>query len=126
GASTPATYIVTYNFTNGLCSSSTTATIKINLQPTVVITSPAAVCSPNTVDITAASVTTGSTAGLTYTYYTDAAATTTLSSPNAINISGTYYIKGATASGCYDIQPVLVTINPKPTVVITNPAAVCS
>ena len=61
----------------------------------------------------------GSTSGLTYTYFTDAAATTTLSNPNAIATSGTYYIKGTTAAGCFDIQPVTVTINPFPTAAIT-------
>ena len=30
------------------------------------------------------------------------------------------------ATGCSDIKPVVVTINPKPTVAITNPAAVCA
>src|SRR5207342_753815 len=125
-ASTAGTYTVTYTFSNGTCSDNTTASITINAKPTVVITNPAAVCSPATVDITAAAVTAGSTAGLTYTYFTDAAGTIVLGTPNAVAISGTYYIKGTTASGCSDIQPVVVTINAKPTVVITNPAGVCS
>ena len=79
---------------------------------------PAAVCAPATVDITAAAVTAGSTAGFTYTYFTDAAGTIVLATPNAVAASGTYYIKGTIAAGCSDIKPVVVTINPKPTVVI--------
>ncbi|MFT3705162.1 MAG: hypothetical protein QM802_22535 [Agriterribacter sp.] len=124
--STAGTYTVTYSFTNGTCSNTTTASININAQPTVTITNPAAVCAPATVDITAAAVTAGSTGGLTYTYFTNAAATTALSNPNAVAVSGTYYIKGTTATGCYDVKPVTVTINPVPSIVITNPAAVCS
>ena len=124
--STPNTYTVTYSFSNGTCSNTTTALVTINAKPTVAITNPAAVCSPATVDITAAAITAGSTAGLTYTYFTDAAGTIALATPAAIATSGTYYIKGTTASGCSDIQPVTVTINAKPAVAITNPAAVCS
>ena len=101
-------------------------TVTINPLPTVTITNPAAVCSPSTVDLTASGITTGGTAGLTYTYFTNSAATTALTSPNAVSASGTYYIKGITASGCSVVQPVTVTINPLPTVTITNPAAVLS
>ena len=103
-------------------------TVTVNPTPTVVIIDPAPVCDPATVDLTAAAVTAGSTSGLTYTYYTDAAGTTTLANPNAVAISGTYYIKGtAAATGCSDvIKPVTVVINPLPILVINNPAAVCA
>ncbi len=108
------------------CSDIQPVTVTINPAPTVVITNPAAVCAPGTVDLTAAAVTAGSTAGLTFTYFTDAAGTIALATPNAVAASGTYYIRGTAASGCSDIQPVAVTINPAPTVLITNPAAVCA
>lgn len=86
--------------------------ITILANPTVVITNPAAVCSPSKVDITLPAVTAGSTPGLTYTYFTDAAGTTVLSNPSAIALGGTYYIKATNpGTSCYEIKPVTVTIN---------------
>ncbi|MBM6497845.1 hypothetical protein H9X54_000725, partial [Flavobacterium macrobrachii] len=90
----------------------------------LVITNPPAVCSPSTVDLTLASVTAGSSAG-TLSYWTNAAGTTVLNNPNAVTSSGTYYIR-LTNGSCSTIQPVVVTINPSSTLVITNPPAVCS
>ena len=119
------TYYIRGSTASG-CSDIQPVTITINPAPTVVINNPAAVCAPATVDITAAAITVGSTAGLTFTYFSDAAGTIALALPNAVAASGTYYIRGTTAAGCSDIQPVVVTINPAPTVVITNPAAVCT
>jgi len=107
------------------CSVIKPVTVTVNPTPTLVISDPLAVCSPSTVDLTAAAITAGSTAGLTYTYFTDAAGTLTYATPTTA-AAGTYYIKGSTAAGCSDIKPVTVTVNPTPTVVITDPLAVCS
>ncbi len=124
--STAGTYTVTYSFSNGICSNTTTGDITITLLPLIVITNPAAVCAPASIDLTDIAVTAGSASGLTYSYYQDAAGTILLSNPTAVTVSNTYYIKGTAVSGCSDIKPVVVTVNPKPVVVTTDPAAVCA
>jgi hypothetical protein len=46
----------------------------------------------------------GSDAGLNYTYWTDASATTVLANPNALVTGGTYYIRATSAAGCTIIK----------------------
>jgi subtilisin-like proprotein convertase family protein len=91
-----------------------------------VVTNPAAVCAPNTVDVTAAAVTAGTTSGTTFTYWTNAAGTVTLTTPAAVAASGTYYIKATYGSADnYWIKPVVVTINPLPTPSVGGAENVC-
>jgi hypothetical protein len=123
-----ATTVYTATSTNTVttCATNATVSVVVNALPTVVAVNPAAVCSPSTVDLTAAAVTTGSDTGLTFTYWTNVGATTALTSPSAVATSGTYYIKGTNANGCSVIVPVTVTVNPLPVLTITDPATVCS
>ena len=99
--------------------------VHINSLPTVATLAPAAVCSPSIIDLTASAVTTGSDTGLTYTYWTNAGATTALTNSTAVATSGTYYIKGTNANGCSSVASVIVTVNPLPTVTTLAPATVC-
>jgi len=108
-----------------LCSQAQTGavTVMVNPLPSVIITNPPAVCSL-TVDLTNATITVGSTVGLTYTYWINIGATTPLINDTAVR-AGTYYIKGTTAEGCIDIKAVAVTVNPLPTATIGGTTSVC-
>ncbi len=95
--------------TSGTCPlNSSPASLNVNAQPSLVITNPATVCAPSTVDLTAGAVTAGSNlAGGTLSYWNDIAFTSPLINPNAVSVSGTYYIRVATSPICYDIKPVV-------------------
>jgi gliding motility-associated-like protein len=121
---TSGTYYIQTTTAAG-CSDIKPVTVTITLTPIIAIVTPASVCFPSTVDLTAAAVTAGSTNLGTMTYWTDAAATIALATPTAVASSGTYYIRSGTGS-CFDIKPVTVTINPKPVILISNPVGVCS
>ncbi len=97
------------------CTSDSSAEVIISTpgRPDIIITDPPAVCSPATVDLTDPAIKTGSTTGLTYTYWTDAEAKVAYNTPESA-VSGRYYIKGTTVSGFFDIKPVIVTIDQRP------------
>ena len=99
--------------------------LTINAQPVLTVNHPAVVCHPNTIDLTAAGITAGSTADLQLAYFTDAAATIVLANPAAIAVSGTYYIKGTNAvTGCSIIAPVVVQFVDRPEVIAVHPDCV--
>jgi hypothetical protein len=78
-----------------------------------VVNTPILICAGGTADLTAASVTSGSMGGLSFTYFTDAAATIAVGVPTAVG-TGTYYIK-ATNGSCSIVLPVVVGLHPAPT-----------
>ena len=111
------TYYVAEGKTNACIGPKKEIVVNINSKPTLSITNPLPICAPATsLDLTASSITAGSSTGLTYTYWTDLAATIPYSDYTTA-IPGTYYIKGTNASDCYEVKPVVVT---KSTVVLTE------
>lgn len=127
--SSSAVGIYTYNLVSVADSSLTScsqlqsgsAVITVNPLPTLIVTNPAQICFPNTVNIT--NTTSGSSVGLTYGYWNDNATTIAVVNPTAISTSGTYFIKGTDANGCFNIKPVVVKINPLPTGTISGPTS---
>jgi gliding motility-associated-like protein len=108
--------VFTFEVTNSSgCTSTESAPVVISTPgvSVLVITDLLPVCSPSTVDITNSSITAGSTPGLIYTYWTDSKATLPYSTPTAA-VAGTYYIKGTTVSGYFNIKPVVVIIDSLP------------
>ena len=116
------TYSLSITDANTCTSEVGIGTVSVNPLPTLTITNPTAICAPGTVDLTATSITAGSTASLTYTYFTNAAATTSLANANTISTTGAYYIKGTTALNCSAIKAVNATVNPIPTFNLTSPS----
>jgi gliding motility-associated-like protein len=107
--------IYAFKITNSYgCISVTSASVSISPQPTfvpkVIVTNPAPVCAPATVNLNDATLTLGSTKGLTYTYWVNPEATVPYLTPITAG-SGTYYINGTTESGCSAIEAVIVTVN---------------
>ncbi len=120
------TYYIQGGTTDGCYTDIKPVNVTIYPEVNVVITDPDPVCTPATVNLTNAAITSGSTSGLTFSYWTDAAATSPLTNYTTVATSGTYYIKGETTTGCYDIQPVYVTINTTPEVTTSNTKTICS
>ena len=106
------------------CTDTALVRVSINMLPTVLVADPASVCSPSTINLTAAFVTAGSTAGLNYSYWRDAANTVAVPNAGAVP-SGLYYIKGTDANGCFDSRPVTVIVYALPVVNAGRDTAIC-
>ena len=91
------------------CYSIQPVTVTINTTPTLVVNNPAPVCAPGTLNLTLPAITSGSSAGLTLTFWTDAAATIPYATPATAD-DNTYYIKGTSASGCSVVKPVVASV----------------
>jgi gliding motility-associated-like protein len=121
---TPFTCFVTM-FGTSLCTDSLTTTVTVGATPTLTITDPAVKCASDSVNLTLASVTLGSTPNLTYSYWKDNLATIPLTNQTAVKTAATYYIKGEKSATCKDVQPVHVVFNPLPTASISGTTSVC-
>jgi gliding motility-associated-like protein len=118
GAGMTGTYTVTVTAAGG-CTFEASTSVTVLPLPVISITNPPPGCAPGTADITAPSVTAGSSPGLGWSYHADAQAETVYATPGEAT-AGTWYIRGTSVDGCQDIKPVEVTINPLPRVSITS------
>jgi gliding motility-associated-like protein len=112
----PGTYSFTVTNAQG-CTSLSSSSFEINSligTPLLVINNPAPVCTPSTVDLTAQEITSGSSVGLTFTYWTDAACSIPFINYHSAP-AGTYYIKGTTTEAISLIKPVIVRVYSVPT-----------
>jgi hypothetical protein len=110
-----------------------TVNLVVNQTPNLVITDPAAVCSPATVDITAGAVTTGSTlpSGTTLTYYlnNNGSLGSQITSSAAQSLgAGTYWIKATTNTtpACSDQKQVVVRVNQTPAAPVLSKVDNCN
>jgi gliding motility-associated-like protein len=102
------------------CTETHTVVINIKDPPRINVTDPAPVCSPGTMDLTAAAVTAGSDPGLVYSYWKDTLATILLTNPAAVNKAGKYFIKGVNTTGCTSVVAVVADISIPPLIVIND------
>ena len=113
---------VSYTNSNGCVQ---TIEITVNSFPNLIITNPLETCN-TAVDITKSDYVLGSDSGLNFTYFSDANATISLPNANTIAISGTYYIKGTNANGCFIVKPIVVKINPIPVLELNPSFTICA
>ena len=101
-------HTIHYSFSNGQCTIDAVKTIDVVTEPKIVTHNLfLKSCSGTTADLTQASVTAGSTQGLTFTYWADSLASTSIIDPQTVT-AGLYYIKGALSGKCYNVKPVVV------------------
>jgi len=80
-------------------------------------------CAGTGVDLTAASITAGSSPNLALSYWKDSSGLNYLDQPDNISADGTYYIKAVSPEGCTNISPVTV-IQIDADLTVTNPPPV--
>ena len=85
------------------------ASVKVTVieKPKLIITNPVIVNSGGSADLTLPQITSGSDAGLSFSYWYDSGAKIPLSSPRT-TVKGEYFIKGISEKGCINILPITV------------------
>ena len=106
--------------TNGTgCADTALVTVAITPKPNLGPDRSISVCSGIQLNLATQFTTTGLTSSWTL-------AGIPFTSPGSVTTAGIYQLIAANGSGCSDTALITVTINPKPIIVITNPAPVCS
>ena len=92
----------------------------------LVIHSPAPVCFPSTINLEDPQITRGSNLdGVELTYWEDSQASSSLANHTSVTLSGTYYIKATNQDHESMVLPVVVVINPIPSMTSVPDQAIC-
>ncbi|QQL49477.1 T9SS type B sorting domain-containing protein [Mucilaginibacter ginkgonis] len=109
------------------CTASFNATVHKIDEPFIYQLQPnATVCESDGADLTDPKYFTGSSAGLTYKYYVDAAENTAIRNPQKIKTSGRYYVRATNSYGCTDLQFIDINVIPAPSNAPIIADAVCA
>ena len=92
--------------------SSSTLAVTLKSEVILVTNNPDPVCPPQTIDLSAASVTQGSEDGLTFRYFADRYSKELLPDYKAVSQDGTYYIVATNQGGCSALDSVEVVFTP--------------
>ena len=114
-------YIKAVN-TNG-CSVIKSIFVEIYPLPVLQLKNPEPVCYPATIDLTDSKLYTGTTAGVTFTFY-DINTGETLTNPKAVSKTGTYMVNIKNVNDCGVARKINVIVNPSPKLVINQPKKV--
>ena len=102
------------------CSNTSPVELKYYDPPSIVVTNPAPVPYPGTIDLSSTYV---KQPGYNYSFYKDAKATIPVEDYQKIGTTGRYYIKAISATGCEKIVSVVISITPPDPYSILAPTA---
>jgi hypothetical protein len=86
----------------------------------------AVACLPTVVNLSdTALILSGTSSKLTYSYFSDINATVKVGTPNAVNTSGTYYIRATDTLGCSIAKPIVVSVAKQPTAPVVSAGVAC-
>ena len=122
--STAGTYNVTVTFAGG-CTGTASTVVTINSNATVTVSSNSPICEGQTLNLTSLPA-----GGTNYSWTGPNGFTSTVQDPSiassATTDAGTYFVTVTLTGGCTGTGQTVVTINPNPTVTVSNNGPVCA
>jgi hypothetical protein len=95
-------------------------------KPILNIKSSATACLPLVVNLSDTSlILSGTTSKLTYSYFSDINATIKVGAPNAVNTSGTYFIRATDTLGCSIAKPITINVAKQPATPVVSAGVAC-
>lgn len=95
-------------------------------KPVLNVKASATACLPQVVNLTDTSfILAGTTAKMTFGYFSDIDATLKVANPKEVGVSGTYYIRATDTLGCSIAKPVVVSVGKQPDAPIVSASGAC-